>query len=77
MRTLHFNGRSLHVDLPSSGSTHHVGASVIKYSLDEPLLYVSSPMKLRYNVSVRRWAQDLVCTSDMNFEGRTHVMGMP
>lgn len=32
--------------VPSSRSTHHVGASVMRYSFDEPLEYVSSPMNL-------------------------------
>lgn len=32
--------------MPSKGSTHHVGASSIKYSREEPAEYVSSPMNL-------------------------------
>ena len=33
-------------DRPSKGSMHHVGESSIRYSFEEPLLYVSSPMNL-------------------------------
>jgi hypothetical protein len=32
--------------VPSRGSTHHVGLSSMRYSRDEPLEYVSSPMNL-------------------------------
>lgn len=37
---------------PSSGSTHHVGCSSIRYSLDWDLAYVSSPRNLVWSINV-------------------------
>lgn len=36
-------------DLPSNGSTHHVGCLSIKYSWDWPLAYVPPPRNLLFH----------------------------
>lgn len=46
METQNIGNRCVKFTVPSKGSTHQVGSSLIRYSRDEPFEYVSSPRNL-------------------------------